>query len=138
MHVDFAGETKNLDTALRFFFKVHIASDGSLIFGGKTKAAISESALCVPQFLRNKTIRNAWLGSCFSSRSMSARELPSSDPAHRPAGDAKPRMRDQRRTSAMKAVSARQDSPSRRTLARTKALLLAALRLWELKHRIRD
>jgi hypothetical protein len=138
MPVDFAGETKNLDTALRFFFKVHIATDGSLIFGGKTKAPIPERARCVSQFLVNKTVRNAWFGSCFSSRSMSARELPSSDPAHRPAGNAKPHMRDQRRTSAMKAVSACQDSPSRRTLARTKALLLAALRLWELKHRTRD
>lgn len=37
MNVDFAGETQNLDTASRSVFEAHIASDGSLIFGGKTK-----------------------------------------------------------------------------------------------------
>jgi hypothetical protein len=40
MPVDFAGETKYFDTALRFFIEVHIVSDGSLIFGSKTKAPI--------------------------------------------------------------------------------------------------
>jgi hypothetical protein len=65
MPVDFAGETKNLDTALRFFFKVHIATDGSLIFGGKTKAPIPERALCVSQFLVNKTVETLGLEAAF-------------------------------------------------------------------------
>lgn len=35
-----------------------------------------------------------------------------------------------------KAVNSRSELPSAGTLARTKTLLLAALRVWELKHRV--
>ena len=39
---------------------------------------------------------------------------------------------------AAKSVGASPDLPAAGTLARTKALLLAALRVWELKHRVSE
>jgi hypothetical protein len=42
------------------------------------------------------------------------------------------------RNGSTKAVAASPDLPAAGTLARTKALLLAALRVWELKHRVGD
>jgi hypothetical protein len=42
------------------------------------------------------------------------------------------------RNGSTKPASASPDLPAAGTLARTKALLLAALRVWELKHRVGD
>ncbi len=42
------------------------------------------------------------------------------------------------RNGSTKAASAYPDLPAAGTLARTKALLLAALKVWELKHRVGD
>jgi uncharacterized caspase-like protein len=42
------------------------------------------------------------------------------------------------RNGSTKAASASPDLPAAGTLARTKALLLAALKVWELKHRVGD
>ncbi|PYK42547.1 MAG: hypothetical protein DME46_10190 [Verrucomicrobia bacterium] len=50
--------------------------------------------------------------------------------AHKPKGRS--------RNGATKHNSASRDLPAAGTLARTKALLLAALRVWELKHRVGD
>ena len=58
--------------------------------------------------------------------------------ADRPTANAKLRTRDDQSVRAAKQVSLSHALPTKRTLARTKALLLAALRLWELKHRIKD
>jgi hypothetical protein len=48
----------------------------------------------------------------------------------------KPKARSRNSNGATKAVSS--DLPAAGTLARTKALLLAALRVWELKHRVSE
>jgi hypothetical protein len=42
------------------------------------------------------------------------------------------------RNGSTKPAPASRDLPAPGTLARTKALLLAALRVWELKHRVGD
>jgi uncharacterized caspase-like protein len=42
------------------------------------------------------------------------------------------------RNGSTKPAAASPDLPAAGTLARTKALLLAALRVWELKHRVGD
>ncbi|OLD91498.1 MAG: hypothetical protein DME27_08845 [Verrucomicrobia bacterium] len=42
------------------------------------------------------------------------------------------------RNGSTKSAAASPDLPAAGTLARTKALLLAALRVWELKHRVGD
>jgi hypothetical protein len=43
-----------------------------------------------------------------------------------------------RNGSTTKTAAASPDLPAAGTLARTKALLLAALKVWELKHRVGD
>ncbi|PYL46972.1 MAG: hypothetical protein DMF40_10465 [Verrucomicrobia bacterium] len=48
----------------------------------------------------------------------------------------KPKTRSRNGNGTTKVVS--RDLPAAGTLARTKALLLAALRVWELKHRVTD
>jgi len=42
------------------------------------------------------------------------------------------------RNGSTKSAAASPDLPAAGTLARTKAMLLAALRVWELKHRVGD
>jgi hypothetical protein len=42
------------------------------------------------------------------------------------------------RNGSTKTAAASPDLPAAGTLARTKALLLAALKVWELKHRVGD
>jgi hypothetical protein len=64
-----------------------------------------------------------------------AGHLPMSEKARR-AGKAKAR-RGRPRKNAVQNNSAR-ELPAVGTLTRTKSLLLAALRVWELKHRISD
>jgi hypothetical protein len=62
--------------------------------------------------------------------------LPLSETAVRPARKSKrPRGRPRKNASAAPATAVR-EQPAVGTLSRTKTLLLAALRVWELKHRI--
>ena len=63
-----------------------------------------------------------------------AGHLPISETARR-AGKAKARRGRPRKNNVQGAV---RDQPAVGTLTRTKSLLLAALRVWELKHRITD
>jgi hypothetical protein len=75
------------------------------------------------------------LEAAFSIGMNNAGHLPISETARR-AGKAKPK-----RGRPRKTVSARtgeKELPAAGTLSRTKSLLLAALRVWELKHRISD
>jgi hypothetical protein len=65
----------------------------------------------------------------------SAGHLPISENARR-AGKAKGRRGRPRKNNTP--VSAEKDLPAAGTLSRTKSLLLAALRVWELKHRISE
>ncbi|PYJ44072.1 MAG: hypothetical protein DME86_01260 [Verrucomicrobia bacterium] len=71
---------------------------------------------------------------------MNSGRLPSSAAAARRVRNAKPtRKRGRPRSADSKAApSSSPGLPSVGTLARTKALLLAALRVWELKHRVSD
>lgn len=62
-----------------------------------------------------------------------AGHLPISETARR-AGKAKARRGRPRKNSA--ATAGEKELPAAGTLTRTKSLLLAALRVWELKHRI--
>jgi hypothetical protein len=75
------------------------------------------------------------LEAAFSTTMNSAGHLPISETARR-AGKAKAR-RGRPRKNAMPAA-AQKESPAVGTLTRTKSLLLAALRVWELKHRISE
>ena len=50
----------------------------------------------------------------------------------------KPKARSRNGNGATKTAVVSRDLPAAGTLARTKALLLAALRVWELKHRVGD
>ena len=64
-----------------------------------------------------------------------AGHLPISETARRAGGKAKARRgRPRKNVSA----AAEKELPAAGTLTRTKSLLLAALRVWELKHRISD
>jgi len=70
---------------------------------------------------------------------MNSGHLNSSAADARRVRNAKPaRKRGRPRTASKVASSSRPNLPSVGTLARTKALLLAALRVWELKHRVSD
>jgi hypothetical protein len=70
---------------------------------------------------------------------MNSGNLPSSAAAARRVRNAKPaRKRGRPRSADSKVNSSTPSLPSVGTLARTKALLLAALRVWELKHRVSD
>jgi hypothetical protein len=66
---------------------------------------------------------------------MNSANLPVSENAARRVPKAKRKPRGRPRTGARKATGI-PDLPSAGTLARTKTLLLAALRVWELKHRV--
>ena len=76
-----------------------------------------------------------WLGSCFSTGMNNAGHLPMSEKARR-AGKTKARRGRPRKNAAP--VTAERELPAVGTLSRTKSLLLAALRVWELKHRISE
>jgi hypothetical protein len=86
------------------------------------------------------TITTYWLGSCLENRVMnSSGHLTVSETAAKrmrktKASTRKPKGRS--RNGSTKPSSS--DLPAAGTLARTKALLLAALRVWELKHRVGD
>ena len=70
---------------------------------------------------------------------MNRASLPVSEGATRRVNKAKAKPRGPPRTATRKtAASDVPDLPSAGTLARTKTLLLAALRVWELKHRVSD
>ena len=69
---------------------------------------------------------------------MNSGHLPVSENATRRVNKSKRKPRGRPRTSARKAASSAPDLPRAGTLARTKTLLLAALRVWELKHRVTD
>jgi len=75
------------------------------------------------------------LEAAFSSAMNNAGHLPISENA-RGAGKAKAKRGRPRKTTA--ARTAERELPAAGTLTRTKSLLLAALRVWELKHRISD
>jgi hypothetical protein len=83
-----------------------------------------------------------WLGSCLKSRSMnSSGHLTVSETAAKRMRKTKASVRKPKgrsRNGSTKPASASPDLPAAGTLARTKALLLAALRVWELKHRVGD
>jgi len=70
--------------------------------------------------------------------SVANRHLQKGAGADRPTAKAKLRTRDDQSVRTEKPASLSHASPTKRTLERTKALLQAALRLWELKHRIKD
>jgi hypothetical protein len=70
---------------------------------------------------------------------MNRANLPLSESAARRVNKAKAKPRGRPRTSGRKTTAAGvPDLPSAGTLARTKTLLLAALRVWELKHRVSE
>ena len=71
----------------------------------------------------------------FLVRMNNAGHLPISETARR-AGKGKTRRGRPRKTPAQEAAP--RELPAVGTLSRTKSLLLAALRVWELKHRISD
>jgi len=50
----------------------------------------------------------------------------------------KPKARSRNGNGSTKSTTVSRDLPAAGTLARTKALLLAALRVWELKHRVSE
>lgn len=64
--------------------------------------------------------------------------LPLSESAVRGAREGKRRRGRQRKTVSVDAVENERPMAAVGTLTRTKSLLLAALRVWELKHRISD
>jgi hypothetical protein len=70
---------------------------------------------------------------------MNSANLPVSQNAARSVNKPKRKPRGRPRTAARKTNSSGiPDLPSAGTLARTKTLLLAALRVWELKHRVSE
>jgi hypothetical protein len=70
---------------------------------------------------------------------MNRANLPLSEGAARKVNKAKTKPRGRPRTGNRKtSASDVPDLPSAGTLARTKTLLLAALRVWELKHRVSE
>jgi hypothetical protein len=75
------------------------------------------------------------LEAAFSGVMNNAGHLPISETALR-AGKAKAKRGRPRKTNAAQTVE--RELPAVGTLTRTKSLLLAALRVWELKHRISD
>jgi hypothetical protein len=75
------------------------------------------------------------LEAAFSTAMNNAGHLPISETARR-AGKAKARRGRPRKNSVP--VAAQKEPPAVGTLTRTKSLLLAALRVWELKHRISE
>ena len=77
----------------------------------------------------------AGLEAAFSTTMNNAGHLPISETARR-AGKAKARRGRPRKNNVP--VVGEKDLPAVGTLTRTKSLLLAALRVWELKHRISD
>jgi hypothetical protein len=68
---------------------------------------------------------------------MNRANLPVSEGAARRVNKAKAKPRGRPRGTTRKASDV-PDLPSAGTLARTKTLLLAALRVWELKHRVSE
>jgi hypothetical protein len=78
---------------------------------------------------------NHGLEAAFSVAMNNAGHLPISETARR-AGKAKAKRGRPRKNSS--AQVAERELPAVGTLTRTKSLLLAALRVWELKHRISD
>jgi len=101
-------------------------------------ASVKHSSPSAPVTSKGRIVRKAWFGSCFASQAMSSQGLRRSGAVDRRISNTKSHIRREQSTSATEAAPAPQESPSRRTLARTKALLLAALRVWELKQRIKD
>ena len=75
------------------------------------------------------------LEAAFLSLMNNAGHLPISETARR-AGKAKAKRGRPRKTNVAQTVE--RELPAVGTLTRTKSLLLAALRVWELKHRITD
>jgi hypothetical protein len=75
------------------------------------------------------------LEAAFSAGMNNAGHLPMSEKARR-AGKAKARRGRPRKNSVEGSVQ--REQPAVGTLTRTKSLLLAALRVWELKHRISE
>jgi hypothetical protein len=70
---------------------------------------------------------------------MNRANLPLSEGAARRVNKAKGKSRGRPRSGTRKTAGANvPDLPSAGTLARTKTLLLAALRVWELKHRVSE
>jgi len=69
---------------------------------------------------------------------MNSGHLPVSESAARRVNKPKRKTRGRARATSRKSAAAAPDLPSAGTLARTKTLLLAALRVWELKHRVSD
>ncbi len=70
---------------------------------------------------------------------MNSGHLPVSENAARRVGKSKgTRKRGRPRGTASKTNNSGSDLPAVGTLARTKALLLAALKVWELKHRVSE
>jgi hypothetical protein len=92
--------------------------------------------------MSSEPLEQWWRGSCFdSSKGMSSSGQPSvSESAHRRVRKSKARRKGRpRKQSGTNAQT--NDEPelaAAGSLTRTKALLLAALRVWELKHRISD
>jgi hypothetical protein len=76
------------------------------------------------------------LEAAFSNAMNNAGHLPISETARRVGGKAKAR-RGRPRKNSVPAASEK-ELPAVGTLTRTKSLLLAALRVWELKHRISE
>jgi hypothetical protein len=75
------------------------------------------------------------LEAAFSPAMNNAGHLPISETARR-AGKSKAKRGRPRKNNGTQAVA--RELPAVGTLTRTKSLLLAALRVWELKHRISD
>lgn len=68
----------------------------------------------------------------------SSAHLPVSETAARRVRSSKARRKPKGKAKAGSAVNGQREMAAAGSLTRTKALLLAALRVWELKHRIRD
>jgi hypothetical protein len=79
---------------------------------------------------------SAGLEAAFSSAMNNAGHLPISETARRAGAKAKARRGRPRKNS--QASAGEKELPAAGTLTRTKSLLLAALKVWELKHRISD
>jgi hypothetical protein len=84
---------------------------------------------------RSHKRENHGLEAAFLTAMNNAGHLPISETARR-AGKAKAKRGRPRKTSVARTVE--RELPAVGTLTRTKSLLLAALRVWELKHRISD
>lgn len=87
-----------------------------------------------------RILRRIGLEAAPKNRVMNSANLAVSESAARRVNKAKRKPRGRPRTSAARktSASATPDLPSAGTLARTKTLLLAALRVWELKHRVAE